>query len=350
VGGVTGDSNGDLYTSTQTGGSSSGPGYGTVDEFNKNGTKWSESTLHVFKGSEGSSPYAAVTFDGAGTIYGTTRSGGSTYGSGCNTNGCGAVFTLTHGSHGWSESVLYSFTDGADGGYPQGPVTFDKSGNLYGTTSGGGNASCPLLGGCGTVFELARSSGWKQGVVHAFGGTDGEYPYTRLAIDSHGNIFGTTPQGGSGCGTLGCGVVYEISGTGSSRTTKVIHAFTNGSDGGAPEGGLIADSKGNLYGTTSGGGSKGFGVAYKLSRSGASWKEKVLFNFSLATVAESPSGELVFDAHGNLFGVAAGGSSTGGWSPNGGLLVNDSGQVFGTTLKAHVNGAGCCGAVYELLP
>jgi uncharacterized repeat protein (TIGR03803 family) len=383
--GVIADASGNLYATTQTGGKSNGTGFGTVDEFTSSGSKWSESTLHAFAGSDGSAPYAPVVFDGHGNLDGTTFVGGSTYGTGCNTNGCGAVFQLTHGSSGWSESVLYSFTGGSDGGYPQGPLAFDQSGNIFGTTEGGGKTTCPLLGGCGTAFELTHASTWKERVVHAFSGGDGEYPYTRLVLDLHGNVFGTAPKGGSGCGSVGCGVVFELVKAGTAWTEKTIHQFTNGKDGGTPHGGLIADSNGNLYGTTEAGGTHGVGVVYKLTRSGTNWTEKVLFDFSTTVGADAPYGELSFDSHGNLFGVAAGGNTcivgrnrlscgvifelsptkrgswkettihqfaftADGWDPNGGPLVNASEHVFGTTLKAAVNGAGCCGAVYELAP
>ncbi|MBV8197105.1 MAG: hypothetical protein JO263_03140 [Candidatus Eremiobacteraeota bacterium] len=383
--GVVADASGNLYATTQTGGVIKGNAFGTVDEFSSNGSKWSEATLYTFHGLDGSAPYAPVIFDTHGNLDGTTLTGGSTYGKGCNTNGCGAVFQLTHGSSGWSEAVLYSFTDGSDGGYPQGPLSFDQSNNIYGTTEGGGKPACPLLGGCGVVFELTHSSRWKERIVHAFSGADGQYPYTRLVVDTQGNIFGTTPKGGSGCGSIGCGVVFELVKSGSSWTAKTIHPFSGGSDGASPAGGLLSDSKGTLYGTTAAGGASGFGVAYKITRSGSTWKQKILFNFSKTLGVYSPYGELTFDTHGNLFGAAAGGNtctvgrqrfscgiiyelsparkglwkeatilaftfSANGWDPNGAPLVNGSGTVFGTTQKADVNGAGCCGAVYQLAP
>jgi uncharacterized repeat protein (TIGR03803 family) len=385
LGGVIADAGGNLYATTQTGGQGNGAAFGTVDEFILGGSKWTESTLHTFHGSDGSGPLAPLVFDGHGNLYGTTHVGGATYGTGCNTNGCGAAFQLTHGSSGWSESVLYSFADGSDGGYPQGPLAFDKSGNVFGTTAGGGKSSCPLLGGCGVVFELTHSTGWSERVVYAFKGADGEYPYTRLVVDSHGDIFGTTPKGGSGCGSAGCGVVFELLKSGSSWSEKTVHSFTNGKDGGSPNSGLLADIKGNLYGATEAGGTTGFGVVYKLTRSGSSWNEKVLFDFSKSIGVFTPYGELSFDTHGNLFGVAGGGNTctvgrqhfscgaiyelsptrkgpwkettildfafnADGWDPNGALLINGAGDIFGTTLKAAVNGAGCCGAVYEAVP
>lgn len=383
--GVVADPTGNLYATTQTGGVINGNALGTVDEFTSSGSKWSESTLYTFHGSDGSVPLATVILDAQNNLYGTTSQGGSTYGIGCNTNGCGAVFKLTHRSKGWSESVLYSFTDGSDGGYPQGPLSFDQSNNVYGTTAGGGNAACPLLGGCGTVFMLTHSSNWKERIVHAFSAADGEYPYTRLVVDSHGNIFGTAPKGGSGCGSIGCGVVFELVKSGSSWSDKTVHAFTNGDDGGSPAAGLITDLKGNLYGTTTAGGTHGGGVAYMLVRSRSRWKQKILFDFSSASGVYGPYGELAFDTHGDLFGAAAGGNtctvgrqrfscgviyelspatsglwkettvlqftfSANGWDPNGALLLDASGAIFGTTQRAHVNGAGCCGAVYEAMP
>ncbi|MBV9700237.1 MAG: hypothetical protein JO078_08945 [Candidatus Eremiobacteraeota bacterium] len=383
--GVVADPTGNLYATTQTGGVIKGNALGTVDEFSSSGSNWTEATLYTFHGFDGSEPYAPVIFDARGNVDGTTLAGGATYGSGCNTNGCGAVFQLTHGSSGWSESVLYSFTDGSDGGYPQGPLSLDQSDDIYGTTEGGGDGACPLLGGCGTVFELTHSRTWKERILHAFTGADGKYPYTRLIVDTKGNIFGTTPQGGSGCGSAGCGVVFELVKTGSSWTLKTIHAFAGGKDGASPAAGLLSDSKGNLYGTTTAGGTSGFGVAYEFARSGSTWKQKILFNFSKTLGVYSPYGELTFDTNGNLFGAAAGGNtctvgrqrfscgvifelsparkgswkeatllaftfSTSGWNPNGALLLSASGTIFGTTQRARRNGAGCCGAVYQAMP
>jgi uncharacterized repeat protein (TIGR03803 family) len=387
--GVIADMGGNLYGTTQAGGQNPMPAFGTVYELTPSGSSWNEKVLQTFHGANGYYPYASVIFDGSGNLYGTTLAGGSTYGSGCNAVGCGAVFELTSVGSSWTESVLYNFTDGTDGGEPYGPVTFDKSGkNLYGTTEFGGSASCsPSSPGCGVVFELTASShGWKETVLHAFGGSDGKFPSTRLLVDAHGNVFGTTAKGGSGCGSLGCGVAFELTGHGSSWKETVIHAFTNGTDGGAPSSGLLADTKGALYGATSSGGNHGSGVVYKLTHSGANWKQQVLFAFDAGTsTAIAPYGELAFDTHGDLFGAAGGGSDCtighqrfscgvvyrltpkkkgmwseanlfefskglGGWFPNGGLLVNTAGDVFGTTQRSTKDAAGCCGVVYELIP
>ncbi|HEY6327370.1 MAG TPA: choice-of-anchor tandem repeat GloVer-containing protein [Candidatus Cybelea sp.] len=372
---------GNLYGTTPFDGQKA-PHFGTVYKIVPNGSASTETLLHTFAGLDGSYPYAPLVSDAKGNLYGTTDAGGSTYGSGCNTNGCGSVFELMNASGHRSESVLYSFKSGTDGSQPFGPVTFDGNGNLFGTTQDGGKASCAQgYQGCGTVFELSPSpSGWKRTPIHAFGGVDGALPATRVMIDSQGNIFGTTPKGGGGCSGAGCGVVFELSGSGSSWSEKILHQFAGGSDGGAPSSGMIADTKGNLYGATASGGKSGLGLVYELTRA-SKWKERVLFNFSSATAAKSPSGELAFDAHGNLLGVSAGGNvcivghqrpgcgvvyelspakngpwketdlfkfaqNNGGWFPNGGLIVN-AGEIIGTAQRRGT-GSGCCGVAFEL--
>ena len=394
--GIIRDAGGSLYGTTRSGGYH--PYYpGVIYQLIPNGSNSTEILLHEFSGTDGYWPYAALVFDSKGNLYGTTSGGGNTWNGGvsgpCNGWGCGTVFELNKAS-GWTEYVLYNFQDGADGGVPRGPVTFDPHGNLYGTTHEGGNVSCTIGApyGCGTIFKLTPSgNNWIKITIHAFSGTDGAFPASRLAIDAHGNLFGTALGGtGTSCSTDGCGVIFKLSGHGSSWTETVIHDFTGGSDGGMiptqSQTGLLADTKGNLYGATSAGGKYGDGLVYELTHTGSTWREKVLFNFSSTTAAKNPTGELSFDAHGDLFGSAGGGSDTcpggrhnapcgtvyelsptikglwketdlysfadngGGFNPNGGLAINAAGDIFGTTQSTDVGNLSCCGVVFELAP
>jgi uncharacterized repeat protein (TIGR03803 family) len=183
---------------------------------------------------------------------------------------------LTLNSMGWaaSERVLYSF-HGKDGDGPVN-VIVGAGGALYGTTVAGGRAtkSC-LYKGCGVIFRLALGTDgkWHETVLHRFAGTDGWFPEGPLVADKAGNLYGTTVNGGTTCSQLGCGVVFEVvRGNAGRWTFKVLHDFAV-TDGANPYAGLIFDSKGNLYGTTSGGGNAnactgGCGVVYKLAPDG----------------------------------------------------------------------------------
>jgi len=168
-----------------------------------------EKTLYQFKcGSDGCNPFGGLVFDNVGNLYGTTRNGGVA--------DQGTVFKLTHTLQGkWKESVVYRFKGGRDGRQPFSTLIFDQAGNLYGTTYWGGDPSCNPPVGCGTVFKLMPRSGgrWKERVLYTLkGGSDGWGPlYGGLALDAAGNLYGTAALGGNtGCGNLGCGVVFEI--------------------------------------------------------------------------------------------------------------------------------------------
>jgi uncharacterized repeat protein (TIGR03803 family) len=191
------------------------------------------------------------------------------------------------------ETVLYSFTGDKEGGNPFASLIADSSGNLYGTASQGYPSNQ------GTVFKL--SLGGTYTVLHAFaGGSDGNFPTASL-IASSGNLYGTTLYGG-GCSS--CGVVFKLSPSG---TYTVLHSFTGGSDGIAPYAGLIADSSGNLYGTTTGGGASGKGTVFKLSPSGT---ETVLHSFTGGSDGNIPFGGLIADSSGNLYGTTENGGAS----------------------------------------
>jgi uncharacterized repeat protein (TIGR03803 family) len=214
--------------------------------------------------------------------------------------------------------TLYTFTGGADGAGPNGPLLRDKQGNLYGVTSSGGDApSCTFNYGCGVVFMLDPSG--KETVLYAFtGGTDGAFPIGDLIMDSRGNLFGATMSGGiASCYYNECGVIFELSPPatkGIPWAETVLHAFTGGDDGFEPYAGLTADGKGNAYGTTAGGGLYQGGVVFMMDASG---NETVLYNFcsEINTFGncddgESPSAAPILDAQGNVYGTTSQGGPT----------------------------------------
>lgn len=199
------DGEGNMYGTSYFGGTS---GNGTVFKLSSSdGLTWNLTVLYLFAGgADGANPYAGLTFDAQGNLYGTTLMGGSA--------SLGTVFELTPTSDGgWSESVLYTFQSVDDGLFPYSGVSFDSAGNLYGVTLDGGEQ-----GGRGTVFKLTHSlaGSWSKQVIHTFTGPDGEtlYDFGRVFIDASDNIFGTAAAGGTGtlCNTpqAGCGVVWEI--------------------------------------------------------------------------------------------------------------------------------------------
>jgi uncharacterized repeat protein (TIGR03803 family) len=267
----------------------------------------SEKILHQFGGgSDGSVPEAGLIMDGTGNLYGTTAGGGG--GTGCfqgASYGCGTVFEISSGG---SETVLHAFAGGCDGAFLYGGVLSDSQGNLYGTTEGGG--TCSSDAGYGTIFKLAP--GGAETVLYAFqGASDGSGPVGNLISDKNGNLFGTTEQGGDmTCGAFGCGVVFEITPTGKE---SVIHTFQGGADGFGPLAGVIMDSSGNLFGTTDAGGGSanctgGCGTVFKIAPDGT---ETILHAFQSTPDGVLPESGLIADGAGNLYGTTAAGGSVG---------------------------------------
>jgi uncharacterized repeat protein (TIGR03803 family) len=360
------DKAGNLYGTTEFGGTDN---QGTVFEItpNSNGG-WTESVLYNFTGSEdGGQPYGSLAFDSSGNLYGTTNFGGSTN---CNL-GCGTVFKLTPGSGGWTESVLYTFTGGSDGREPYARLLLDASGNLYGTTLLGGTIGSVCSSGCGTVFKLTHgSSGWTESVLYAFeGGADGASPYDGLAFDPTGNLYGTAYAGGASAN----GAIFKLTPGSSNWTESVIHSFSGGYDGTHPYGDLILDTTGNLYGTAYQGGHQGYGIVFQLQpNSNGRWKEKLLHGFA-NTPAGNPVAGLVMDTAGNLYGTtmlgavtstctngcgalfkltpSTGGAwtykvvhdfgqGTDGYHPTGDLILDSTGNLYGTTQAGGAQGSG----------
>jgi len=222
-------------------------------------TAGNETVLYNFTGgADGANPEAGLILDDRGNLYGTTGNGGDL--SGCGGIGCGVVFKLDPAG---KETTLYSFTGGADGSNPSAGLAGDERGNLYGTTYYGGDES-QFAGGYGVVFKLDPAR--KETVLHTLtGGADGGFPYGRLLL-SEGNLYGVASGGGdlTKCGGYGCGVVFRLDRAGS---LTLIHTFTGGADGSGPEGGLVRDWAGNLYGATGGGGDayNSAGLVFKLT-------------------------------------------------------------------------------------
>jgi uncharacterized repeat protein (TIGR03803 family) len=352
--------------------------------------------LHNFTGgNDGENPYAALTLDRAGNLYGTTT---ASYGG----NGGGTVFKLTHRNGDWTFALLYDV--GGFGGLTIGPngslygannndavfnlqpplhflpnllgpwmettlntspagsyagVVFDRAGNIYGTTYEGGSY------GGGSVFEISPSNGgWSYTVLHSFGhGVDGSLPISGLILDAAGNLYGTTESGGAD----GNGTVYELSPSADGWTENLLHSFTGGDDGGNPYGGLIFDASGNLYGATPGlySGGQG-GSVFKLTPSGASWTFSVLYSFAEGGDECGPRGTPAMDAAGNLYDTTAclgahfSGSVfkltpiNGTWTytslhdfgvgndgayPEAGVTLDANGNIYGTTAVGGANGA-----------
>ncbi len=260
-----------------------------------------EKTVHTFAGgSDGAGPEDGVVFGPGGGMYGTTYGGGD--------DNFGTVYELVPTSNGWSHTVLYRFVGGKDGASPYPRVIFDTHGNLYGTTNYGGPSNA------GTVYELmpAADGEWTETVLYSFsGGSDGGWPLARLILDAAGNVYGTASMGGNRACNSGCGVAFELAHAKSGTwTQRVIHSF-NGNDGQFPGGEMTFDAKGRLYGMTSFGGVATIGVVYMLSRAEGGWNETVLHNFVGIPDGGFPNGGIVFDHDGNLFGTTEAGGEHG---------------------------------------
>jgi uncharacterized repeat protein (TIGR03803 family) len=313
---------------------------------------------------DGEYPDTDLIIDSAGNIYGTSVLGGDF--------GTGTVFQLTPSGSGYVHTVLYSFTGGADGGQPYKGVTLDAQGNLYGTAVVGGTGGICAGEGCGVVYKLTKNgSTWTQSVIYNFTGkSDGYGPGSGVTFDKAGNLYGTTPTGGA----KSMGVIYELSPSGSSWTFKVIHTFSGGSDGtGGSAGRLLLDAAGRLYGVCTVGGANGAGVAYKLTLVQGTWKFQTLYAFKGTPDAGFPYGALSMDSSGNLYGTTyysgannlgsvyqlalKGGvwtenllysfkGGTDGASPISNVNVDPSGDLYGTTSEG--GGRCSCGAIYRL--
>jgi uncharacterized repeat protein (TIGR03803 family) len=316
--------------------------------------------IHVFKGNpDGSQSRAPLVFDQKGNLYGTTVAGGA--------DNAGTVFEMSPRSGGgWDETVLYSFkTDGKDGTAPAATLIFDKSGNLYGTTSAGGANE-----NSGTVFELSPSGngGWSETVLYSFDRSGGFQPTGALVFDQAGNLYGGTAFGGD----QGWGIVYQLTPNGNGNWTETeLASFGENGDGTSPDGTFVFDQAGNLYGTVFSGTENGGGLVFELTPNGKGWTENTIYTFESV---DEPGAGVIFDQSGNLYGTALsnGGigdgivfelspngkgawtekvlysfNGTDGKSPYGGLVFDRAGNLYGTTFEGGANGYG---VIFKLAP
>ncbi len=319
------------------------------------------SVLHNFTdGADGANPRATLTVGPGGVLYGTAEDGGP--------HGYGTVFRLNEVNSAWVFSTLFGFTGGSDGGDPIGGVVFGAGGALYGTTQQGG------VNNNGVVFALrppsticrSLSCYWNETVLHTFTGTpDGFNPWVEdLIFDGAGNIYGTTTNGG----VHGGGTVFELTPSGGGYTESVLYNFAGSPDGSWPFAGVTLDSAGNLYGTTGNGGTGqgcewGCGTAFQLTPSNGNWQENILVNFDFGRAGLEggyfPYSPLALDASGNFYGTtiysgqnslngivfkltpSGGGFTTSlvyafpsGCQPYGGVTLDSAGNIFGTCLGA----------------
>ena len=337
------DTQGNLYGTAQTAGAS---GAGTVFEVAPSGA---ETVLYAFTGGkDGDTPYAGVVFDTQGNLYGTTLYGGSTA---CGATGCGVVFKVTPAGQ---ESVVYAFAGGSDGFYPRGTLIIDSQGNLYGTTQYGG-----APGSFGTVFKISPSGA--ETVLYRFGGypSDGAFPFAGVTLDAQGNLYGTTEAGGK----YGVGTVFELASAGAET---ILHTFSGGADA-YPWAAVSRDNRGNLYGTATG----NFGEVFALSPAG---KETIVYTFTGGADGGFPLAGLLRDSHGNFYSTTSQGGTFNdgtifklarvnkkvvetviynfagmpdGAQPYAGLIGDSKGNGYGTTLQG---GSFNHGTVFQITP
>jgi uncharacterized repeat protein (TIGR03803 family) len=366
--------------------------------------EWKEKVLYSFQGgNDGAVPAGGLVFDKRGNLYGATADGGSA--------ADGTVFQLmppAKPGDAWTESLLHVF-DGtgynSDGVSPEGGLVIDKGGNLYGTAAYGGSGPCKLIGslvGCGVVYEISppstKGGAWSETVLYNFqGDKDGQFPIGDLVFDKSGNLYGATYFGG-GYGSCDspyyqhCGTIFELVAPkkkGSKWKEKLLYSFRSGRDGANPNGGLVFDSKGALYGTTYFGGNEvpacknnaggtGCGLVFELSPPvslDTGWQASVLYRFeSYANDGEFPVAGLILDRKGILYGTTSGGGRHfegvvfsltpprkkgalwveglilqfnihDGALPRGGLTLGSAGKLYGVARAGRLPG----GVVFQLI-
>ena len=393
--GLTKDRAGNLYGTTSSGGAGQcfGLGCGTVFQLvpQPNGT-YTKTILHTFTGnrSDGGVPVGTLALDAVGNLYGVTEQGGS---GSCSTvlgAGCGVVYRLSPGSnHTFTYTIIYMFGTGFasdDGSYPNAGVVLDSAGNLYGTTEFGGDFVCD----CGIVYQLQPTvqGQWTENILYSFigvsqGGGDVSFPASDVTLDRNGNIFGSTTGGGDFNCNLGCGGVYQLIPNGDGTYQEVVlNIFHGGRDGASPQGGVIVDPAGNIFGSTEFGGGgtgcnnggSGCGTIFVLRNTPTGYQKQIVFRFN-GLNGYAPSADLAFGANHSLLGtVQSGGAnnhglaflltpSPSGWhqvilhdftggqdgaSPLSALLPDGKGGFFGTTNDG--GGSPDAGTVFQLIP
>jgi uncharacterized repeat protein (TIGR03803 family) len=292
------DSAGNLYGSA--GALANSGRFGSVFKLSPGeGGQWNLTNLHTFTGGlDGGGPNGVI-FDSAGNLYGTACCDG--------VNAQGTVFKLSPlTGGGWHFTLLHALTE-TDGAYPGAGLVFDSLGNLYGTAQEGGNTTNCITrpeNGCGVVFKLSPTAGgnWHYTVVHAFTGQDGEGPLDALTVDASGNLYGTTFGGGASHD----GVAFKLAKTRVGWRETVIHTFSGTPDGSSPYGGVTLDSLGNVYGTTQIGGTSNNGIVFEIALVSGVWTETVVHDFSGGDGLQ-PRSTPIFDPAGNLYGTTLSG-------------------------------------------
>ncbi len=360
------DRGGNLYGTSLNGENGYG---GVVFKLTHRGSSWTFDTLHNFVRTEGVNP-VGVTLGPDGNLYGANSGGG---GTGCGVAGCGTIFKLTPPARFcgsvdcvWPATILSTLT-GATGDQPLAPPTFDQAGSLYGTTAYGGSSNW------GLVYELSSTRGsWTYSPIYSFGQLGNGYiPYSGVVFDAAGNLYGTTIIGGA----FNLGAIYEMTPSGSGWTEKLLYSFPGGPAGMEPIGGLAIDSAGNLYGTTWRGGegsncTPGCGTVFQLSYADGGWNLTTLYSFTNAYGDAQPEGSLTMDAAGNLYGTTTGYNSPGnvfkltrtsgvwtytslhqfgpdGVNPYSAVTVDASGNLYGTASSGGTHGFG---TAWEITP
>ena len=287
------DEKGNLY-----GANGGGAGYGTVYELSPSKGGWTFTVIHTFRGGDDGVVGIGVSglvLDKASHLYGVTEMGG--------TAGYGTIFKLSRAGSKWKKTILYNFAAGADAQDPLMGLTWDSGGNLYGATVGGG------ADGCGAVFELAhQKNGWKESVIYNFtGGSDGCWPeFGSVTIPKSGEIYGTTGAGGS----ANQGVVYQLKLSNGTWNEKTLYDFTGGNDGGQVFAGVTLDPAGNIFGASAYYGSGSYGAVVKLAKKKSGYKEMTLQDFT-GSDGGYPYGNIMVDAKGNLYGTTFRGGNLG---------------------------------------
>jgi uncharacterized repeat protein (TIGR03803 family) len=364
---LTADGTGGYYGTTSSGGASN---MGAVFHLTppSTGSTWTETVIYSFSGNDGATPAAAVFLLPTGVLFGTTRGGG--------VSNLGTVFMLTPPSTSggaWTETVIHSFAGGNDGANPQAPVVVNSKGNLYGTTYAGGPAND------GIVYQLAppgtAGGAWRESLLHAFAGTDGQNPEAGLVFDKTGALNGTTYAGGAS----GMGTIFHLAPpkTGSKWTYTLLHSFAGGlSDGANPQSALVQDASNNFYGTTYAAGYSSMGTVFELTpptTQGGTWTLLILHNFA-GNDGANPQAGLVLSKNGAFYGTTAkGGLSNSGtifqlapstypgaWNetvlhnfngmdganPQASIVLDKNGLLYSTTVR----GAGGHGTVFRSAP
>ena len=276
------DGAGNLYGTASGGGANS---FGVVFELSPAGASWTETVLYSFGGysGDGTNPRNGLIMDSNDNLFGTTYFGGNL--------GDGTVFELSPSGGGWTEQTIYS-------GNTYAGVTMDAAGNIFGAEAL-------------NVFELTPngSGGWNSTIIHNFAGgkKDGTFAYATPVVDKAGNIYGTTLIGG----TKNAGVVYRLSPGKKGYKQKLLYSFKGGKDGANPYADIMFDAAGNIYSTTGAGSKSGAGTVFELVApvGTGSYKEKVLWSFT-GLDGGAPLGSVILDSAGNLYGTTSSGGSS----------------------------------------